>query len=150
MQAATQKTTSVAIDETLERLCYVQGVTGVLIFDKEGGIVNTTLDATEAAKYAASCATLLQRAADAVADERDSLSMLSVRTKKHELLLSRADNGEYGILVVQNPYVTTRQDPHSAKELRKKCERLGIIIPRGADRQEVLELLESEMMKRGM
>lgn len=138
------------IEESMERLSYVQGVLGVVIFDRDGGIIRTTMELADAARYATRGAALLERArasADALSEQLDTLA---VRTKKFELLLSASPTGSFCILVVQNPYSETRKEPHSAKVLREKCEKLGIKIPRGADRQEVLEMLEMEMMRRGM
>jgi len=136
------------ISETIDRLSYVHGVLGVVIFDQESQVIRTTLEKVQAAKVAATALQLLQRAR-AVVEDDDALGTLAVRTKKHEMLLSLSENGGFGIAVLQNPYLKEIV-VHGTKALRQKLEKLGVDIPRGADRQWLLELLESEMLKRGM
>ena len=91
------------LDETLERVGGVPGVLGAVVFDREGGVLRTTLGALEATRTAAAGAVLLERARGCV-DQDDALSLFCVRTKKHELLLSTEKDGKYGIAVLQNPY----------------------------------------------
>ena len=80
------------------------GVEGILILDADGLVVRTTMSPEDAAKHSSPTLQLVQRARDVVALEKgNELLMLTIRTKKSELLFCSEGGGAYSILVVQNP-----------------------------------------------
>ena len=92
------------VEETLERLGRVRGVLGVLILDSAGTVIRTTMDDRTVAKYSSPVQQLLQRAHGVVGlTPNDRLSMLCVRTSKHEMLMCSERHEAFSILVLQNP-----------------------------------------------
>ena len=92
------------VEETMERLSRVRGVMGVLILDAHGLIVRTTMDERLAAQHAVPVQQLVKRALSVVAlTPGDRLSMLCVRTNKHEMLICNEKHGNFTILVIQDP-----------------------------------------------
>ena len=82
----------------------MRGVLGVLILDGSGVVIRTTMDEKAVAKYASPAQQLLQRARSVVAlTPGDRLTMLCVRTFKHEMLLCSERQAAFSILVIQNP-----------------------------------------------
>jgi len=92
------------IDETVQRLSFIHGVLGVLIIDREGLIVHATMPMDEAAQLTGPTLQLLSRARE-VAKLRpdDDFQMLTVRTRKHEMLLCSEANGAFAVMVIQDP-----------------------------------------------
>eukprot|EP00967_Tisochrysis_lutea_P009668 scaffold11300_cov32-Tisochrysis_lutea.AAC.2 len=135
---------------TFERLLGVHGVLGIVIFRSDGSVLKSSLEPKEAVVLATGASQALARAVGCV-DE--PLSQLVIRTTKHEMLLScseRFGSGEgYGIAVMQDPNLVVEKKV-GVKELVAKMRKLGLEIPPGADRAWLLELLENEMMRRGM
>ncbi|KAL1512167.1 hypothetical protein AB1Y20_005433 [Prymnesium parvum] len=95
------------IDETMERLGFVHGVQGVLIIDRDGIVVRSTM-ANDAARYAAHMLPLLERAklcTEAVEGPKGRFQMLCVRTRKHEMLMCTEKDMLFSILIIQDPNV---------------------------------------------
>ena len=91
------------IEETTQRLTFVHGVIGVLIVDRDGLIVHSTMPIEEAARLAGPTLQLLQRArAVAAVMPDDELRMLCVRTRKYELLLCSEADGAFAICTIQD------------------------------------------------
>jgi dynein light chain roadblock-type len=97
------------VQETIERLGGVHGVLGVVVLDKEGLVVRTSMPAADAARHAIVAHQLLTRARGLVLPG-DTLSTLRVRTKKHELVICNERLGAYAVLVVQNPYLVSTDE----------------------------------------
>ena len=77
---------------------------GVLIVDRDGLVIRTTLPPADAARYAANMLPLLERAqmcAEAVDGPKSKLHMLCVRTRKHEMLLCTEKSRLFSILILQ-------------------------------------------------
>lgn len=99
--------TEALIEETIDRLSFVHGVQGVIIIDRYGAVLRTSASMTPAAaaRHAALVPPLLERArlcVDAV-EKGGELSMLCVRTRKHEMLLCSEAAQKYSVLVLQDP-----------------------------------------------
>uniref|UniRef100_A0A7S4FB65 Roadblock/LAMTOR2 domain-containing protein n=1 Tax=Chrysotila carterae TaxID=13221 RepID=A0A7S4FB65_CHRCT len=99
--------TAGVIEETLEKLTRLHGVLGIIIIDRAGVVVRTTLPPQDAARYAVAALQLTERTQNVVCelDPRNGLELLCVRTMKHEMLLCSAHDGAFTTLVLQNPYV---------------------------------------------
>lgn len=97
------------INETVERLSFIHGVLGVLIIDREGLIVHATMPMEEAAQLTGPVLQMLSRARECAklglgpGDDGEPLSMLTVRTRKHEMLLCSEQSGAFAICVLQDP-----------------------------------------------
>ena len=94
------------INETVERLSFIHGVLGVLIIDREGLIVHATMPMEEAAQLTGPVLQMLSRARECAklglgpGDDGEPLSMLTVRTRKHEMLLCSEQSGAFAICVL--------------------------------------------------
>ncbi len=109
-----QMKTEELVQETLERIGRVHGVIGAVILDADGLVLRATLPPADASRYAAAACQLLQRARAVVREPAtepgDVLTMLRVRTRKHELVICAEAVGKYALLVVQNPYLSATTD----------------------------------------
>lgn len=139
------------MEDTLERLGNVHGVQGAVIFRGDGTVLRTTFEPSDAAKLASGATQLLGRAKASAAG--GGLRQLVIRTKKFELILSCSDgfssSAGFGIAVTQDPNLVVEKKA-GVKDLVAKMRKLGLEIPPGADRAWLLEMLESEMMRRGL
>jgi len=102
--------TEALIEETIERLSFVHGVQGVLIVDRDGLVIRTTLPTSDAARYASNMLPLLERAqqvAESIEGPKSELRMLCVRTRKHEMLLCTERSMLFSILILQDPNAET-------------------------------------------
>ena len=91
------------IDETVQRLSFIHGVVGVLIIDRDGLVVHATMPMEEAALLTGPVLQLLSRARECAKVGGDELTMLTVRTRKHEMLLCSEQGGAFAICVLQDP-----------------------------------------------
>ncbi len=91
------------VEETLKRINSHKGVQGIVIVNSEGIPIRSTLEQTEATRYAALIMQLSHKARSAVRelDPLNDLSFLRIRSKKHEILV--APEKEFILIVVQNP-----------------------------------------------
>jgi len=144
--------TEKAMDDTVGRLQAVHGVLGTVIFRGDGTVLKTTLEPAEAVKLAAGAVQALGRARSSVA-QGDSLHQLVIRTKRYEMTLSCSDgfsgSSGFGMAVLQDPNLVVEKKV-GIRDLVSKMRKLGLEVPQGADRAWLLELLEGEMMRRGM
>lgn len=100
------------IEETVQRLSFVHGVLGVLIMDRDGLIVHATMPMEEAAQLTGPTLALLSRAREcAKLRPDDEFTMLTVRTRKHEMLFCSEANGAFAICVIQDPTPVQDQPP---------------------------------------
>jgi len=140
------------MDDTLDRLQAVHGVLGIVIFCGDGTVLKSSLEPGDAMKLASGAVQALSRARASVAPG-DALDQLVIRTKRYEMILTCSEtfssSSGFGMAVTQDPNLVAEKKV-GVKDLVAKMRKLGLEIPPGADRAWLLELLESEMMKRGM
>jgi predicted regulator of Ras-like GTPase activity (Roadblock/LC7/MglB family) len=141
-----------AMDESVGRLQAVHGVLGTVIFRGDGTVLKATLEPAEAVKLAAGAVQALGRARSSIA-AGDTLQQLVIRTKRYEMLLSCSNSfsasSGFGMAVLQDPNLVVEKKV-GVRDLVAKMQKLGLEVPPGADRAWLLELLEGEMMRRGM
>ncbi|CDJ45065.1 dynein light chain roadblock-type 2, putative [Eimeria necatrix] len=91
------------VEETLNRIKTRKGVKGIIVLAADGCILRSTLGQQQTAAYAAAAAQLADRARSLVRDldPQNDVTFLRVRSKKHEILV--APDGEYLLLVIQDP-----------------------------------------------
>ncbi|XP_026190561.1 dynein light chain roadblock-type 2 [Cyclospora cayetanensis] len=96
------------VEETLNRIKTHKGVRGVIVLGADGAVLRSTLDAQQTAAYAGAASQLSERARSLVRDldPQNDVTFLRVRSKKHEILL--APDGEYLLLVIQDPNADTQ------------------------------------------
>ena len=83
-----------------------RGWQGVVIVDRDGLIIRSTLATAMASRYGAYMLPLLERArqcAEVVDGPKSKLHMLCVRTRKHEMLLCAEPSALFSILILQDP-----------------------------------------------
>jgi len=118
-------------------------------------VLKSTLSPSEAARHVPGACQLLLRATSAAeaVGAPGGLRNLAVRTKKHELLLSCSErfspSAGFGLLVLQDPSLVI-DTKVGVRDLIAKLRKLGCEIPPAADRAWLLEILEGEMMRRGL
>lgn len=81
------------------------GVEGVVVMSVEGVPIRTTLDKEKTVQFAALFSHLSTKAGSLIKkiNERDSLQVLRLRSVKHEIIIT--PEGDYILVVVQNPKV---------------------------------------------
>lgn len=91
------------IEETIKRIQSHKGVVGVLIINSEGIPIKSTLENAQTVQYAALVGQLTDKARCTVRDlePSDEMTFLRVRSKRHEIMV--APDGEFTLIVVQNP-----------------------------------------------
>ncbi|CDI76261.1 dynein light chain roadblock-type 2, putative [Eimeria acervulina] len=101
------------VEETLNRIKTRKGVKGVVVLGPEGSVLRSTFDQQQTAAYAAAAAQLAERARSLVRDldPQNDVTFLRVRSKKHEFLV--APDGEYLLLVIQDPNADPQATPAS-------------------------------------
>eukprot|EP00051_Salpingoeca_urceolata_P032104 m.14309 g.14309 ORF g.14309 m.14309 type:complete len:100 (-) comp4770_c0_seq1:395-694(-) len=91
------------VEETLKRISSHKGVQGILVVNKEGIPIKSTLDQSKSVQIASHITQLAIKASSAVRDiePTNELTFLRLRTKKYELMI--APDKEYILIVIQNP-----------------------------------------------
>ncbi|RKP27448.1 hypothetical protein SYNPS1DRAFT_12653 [Syncephalis pseudoplumigaleata] len=91
------------IEETVERIASRKGVHGVVILNRQGMAVRSTLPIDMTRQYAHLLSGLVQQTRNVVQDldSENQLTFMRIRTKKHELMI--APSPEYLLVVIQNP-----------------------------------------------
>ncbi|CAG5097358.1 unnamed protein product [Oikopleura dioica] len=91
------------VDETIKRLQSHKGVTGLIVIDKEGIPMRTTLDNSTTVQYAGLITQLAAKARSVVRDidPQNDLTFVRVRSKKYEIII--APEKEFLLIVIQNP-----------------------------------------------
>ena len=91
------------VEDTLTRLQAHRGVKGVIIMDREGVPIRTAFPDSETETYSAVVSQITQKAVSVVKalDPSDELTLLRIRSSKHELLI--APDREFVLCVVQDP-----------------------------------------------
>ncbi|ESO02435.1 hypothetical protein HELRODRAFT_66301, partial [Helobdella robusta] len=90
-------------EEILKRIQNYKGVTGLLIVNKEGVPIRTTLDNSTSVQYAGHLRSLAAQAQHCVRDidPQNDLTFFRIRSKKYEVMV--APDSEYLLVVMQNP-----------------------------------------------
>ncbi|CAG8464846.1 27168_t:CDS:2 [Gigaspora margarita] len=95
------------VEDTIKRLSANKYVQAVLIVNKEGQTIKSTLDESLSKKYSDLITKLVDqtihviREMDDEENKTNDLSFLRVRTKKHEILV--APDTDYLLIVIQDP-----------------------------------------------
>ncbi|TRY78296.1 hypothetical protein TCAL_06897 [Tigriopus californicus] len=91
------------LDEILRRISDIKHIAGVVVVNKEGVTVKSTLDNSLTAMYSVLVSSLATRAKSIIRDldPTNELTYLRIKSKKHEVLV--APDEEYILIVVQNP-----------------------------------------------
>ncbi|ORX96249.1 dynein light chain roadblock-type 1, isoform CRA_b, partial [Basidiobolus meristosporus CBS 931.73] len=91
------------VDEHLKRLASRKGVKGVVIVNKEGLSIRSTLDTALTKQYSTLFTNLVNMAKSTVheIDPQNEVTFLRVRTKKHEVMI--APNPDYYFITIFNP-----------------------------------------------
>ncbi|KAI9597690.1 hypothetical protein BDF19DRAFT_434175 [Syncephalis fuscata] len=93
------------IEETVDRIASRKGVHGVVILNRQGMAVRSTLPIDMTRQYAHLLNGLVQQTRNVVQDldseNQNDLTFLRIRTKKHEIMV--APGPEYLLVVIQNP-----------------------------------------------
>lgn len=93
------------IDEIVKRVTMKKGVEGVIVINSDGIPIRTSVDEELATIYAGVCSHLASKAKQLCQsiDKSDQVRMVRFRSRKHEILL--APDGNYLMIVIQNPSV---------------------------------------------
>ncbi|CAH3153030.1 unnamed protein product [Pocillopora meandrina] len=88
--------------DVLKRIENHQNVVGVVIVDKDGQAIHSTLDTIETTYYIQHCSALIAIAKSTIreTDPTDDIQFFRIRTKKFEIML--APEHEYLLIVIQN------------------------------------------------
>merc|ERR550514_1155463 len=91
------------VEETLKRIQTHKGVIGVVVINKEGIPIRSTLDQQTTVQYASLISQLAAKAKSCVRDidPQNDLTFLRIRSKKHEIMVS--PEKEYMLIVIQTP-----------------------------------------------
>eukprot|EP01066_Platyproteum_vivax_P012315 Platyproteum_vivax@DN5597_c0_g1_i2.p1 len=94
------------IEETINRIKTHKGVLGVVIVNREGIPIRSTIeDKDETMKYASYISNLagLARTSIRDLDPQNDLTFVRIRSKKHEIMV--APDRDYILIVIQDPNV---------------------------------------------
>jgi len=96
------------VEDTLKRIGKHPNVLGVIVLNKEGATIRSTMDTTTTVMYASQLSQLARTTMNAVRelDPQNSLTFLRIRSKKHEIMV--APERDYMLIVVQNHSTTDR------------------------------------------
>jgi len=93
----------VEVEQTIARIQSHKGVEGVIILNKDGSIIQSTLDEEQTKSHADVISKLTVKASCLVEtlDANDELSFLRIRSHKREIMVS--PDKDYLLIVIQNP-----------------------------------------------
>ena len=99
------------VKDVLKRIEDHQNVVGVIIVDRDGQAIHSTLDAMETTYYIQRCSALAAIARGTIreTDPTDDIQFFRIRTKKYEIML--APEHHYLLIVLQNLKKTTDKFP---------------------------------------
>lgn len=99
------------VKDVLKRIEEHQNVVGVIIVDRDGQAIHSTLDAMETTYYMQQCSilTALARSTIRETDPTDDIQFFRIRTKKYEIML--APEHHYLLIVLQNIIKTPEKFP---------------------------------------
>lgn len=99
------------VKDVLKRIEDHQNVVGVIIVDRDGQAIHSTLDAMETTYYIQHCSALTAIARSTIreTDPTDDIQFFRIRTKKYEIML--APEHQYLLIVLQNITKTPEKFP---------------------------------------
>mmetsp|Transcript_31093 Transcript_31093/g.75160 ORF Transcript_31093/g.75160 Transcript_31093/m.75160 type:complete len:110 (-) Transcript_31093:304-633(-) len=91
------------MEETIARISSHKGVEGVMIMDRRGATIQSTLDEEQTKTHAAALSDLTVKASFIVGmlNQDDELTFLRIRSKQREIMIS--PDKEFLLVVLQNP-----------------------------------------------
>ncbi|KAL9191518.1 hypothetical protein ACHAXT_001224 [Thalassiosira profunda] len=91
------------MEETIARISSHKGVEGVLIMDRRGAVIQSTLDDEQTKTHAGALSDLAGKASRIVGilNPDDDLTFLRIRSKQREIMIS--PDKEYLLVVLQSP-----------------------------------------------
>ena len=97
---------SVEIEETIRRLQSQKGVKGVIVCNTEGVLIKSSLPAEETEHFVSLLTQLTVKAIATITslDSSDSLSLLRLRSKNHEIMI--VPDNDYMMIVVHDPQLS--------------------------------------------
>jgi dynein light chain roadblock-type len=92
------------VEETVARIRSHKGVEGVIIMNKEGATLQSTLTEEQTSEHAAALSALTAQATSLVRglDPEDGLTFLRIRSRNREIMI--APDKEFVLVVLQNPH----------------------------------------------
>ena len=102
------------LEASLERIQSHKGVVGVIVLSSDGAAIRSTMDNSTTLQYVNMCRTMSAMARSTVRDidPQDDLTILRIRTRKHEIMIApernRHGERELCLMVIQtddNPQV---------------------------------------------
>uniref|UniRef100_A0A7S2I9Y4 Roadblock/LAMTOR2 domain-containing protein n=1 Tax=Helicotheca tamesis TaxID=374047 RepID=A0A7S2I9Y4_9STRA len=94
------------VEETLSRIRSHKGVEGIIVMNREGATIQSTLNEEQTLVHAALLSQLAAKATSLVEtiDMGDELSFLRIRSRNREIMV--APDKEFLLVVIQNPNAT--------------------------------------------
>ncbi|KAM9854043.1 dynein light chain roadblock-type 2 [Aulostomus maculatus] len=91
------------VEETLKRIEASKGVIGTIVVNADGIPIRTSLDNSTTVQYAGLLRQLTLKARSTVRDidPQNDLSLLRIRSRKHEIIV--APENDFLLIVIQNP-----------------------------------------------
>mmetsp|Transcript_39868 Transcript_39868/g.109736 ORF Transcript_39868/g.109736 Transcript_39868/m.109736 type:complete len:102 (+) Transcript_39868:81-386(+) len=91
------------VEEAINRIKTHKGVSGIVIVNRDGAAIRSTLDTKGTVQYSGLISQLASKARSVVRDldPGNDLTFLRIRSKKHEILV--APDREYILIVIQDP-----------------------------------------------
>mmetsp|Transcript_20690 Transcript_20690/g.30952 ORF Transcript_20690/g.30952 Transcript_20690/m.30952 type:complete len:105 (-) Transcript_20690:74-388(-) len=103
---------STEVEETMNRITKHPGVQHVIITDKEAKLIykHSAMSNVDAQTHASNIAQLTTQARSVVRDldPQNDLSLLRIRSKKHEIMV--APDKDFLLMVIQNPKAGERKE----------------------------------------
>uniref|UniRef100_A0A6V2BJY4 Dynein light chain roadblock n=1 Tax=Ditylum brightwellii TaxID=49249 RepID=A0A6V2BJY4_9STRA len=101
-----ESTVSSEVEETMSRIRSHKGVEGVIIMNKEGSTIQSTLSEEQTLIHSALLSQLATKASSLVEtiDMNDELTFLRIRSRNREIMI--APDKEFLLVVIQNPNAT--------------------------------------------
>ena len=95
--------TNAELEDTIKRITSHKGVEGVIVMDRRGAVLKSTLSDDQTRTHAGVLADLSARAAKIVClfDPSDELTYLRMYSKRREIMIS--PDKDYLMVVLQNP-----------------------------------------------
>ncbi len=97
------RTFSNKVEETWNRINTHKGVEGIIIVNKRGTAIKSTMDQNKTIEYGSLVNTFKEKCVNAIGHIHpdEEVHFIRIRSKKNEIMI--APDGEYSLIVVQNP-----------------------------------------------
>lgn len=92
------------VEETLNRINTHQGVLGVLIVDKNGVAIKTTMSQEQTILYGSLIMNFKNKADAAIKriDKDENIAFIRIRSREHEIMIAPDSAGEFTMIVIQD------------------------------------------------